>query len=279
MKNLFFLLCLTAIVGFTSCQPKALEVKVISYNIRYASAGDGENSWDNRKEASLNMINKETPAVFGLQEAVWSQIQYLDENLPQYSRIGVGRDDGKQAGEFMAVYYLTDQFNLLDSRTYWLSETPNEVSRGWDAACNRTLTWVKLQDKKTGQVFSFFNTHFDHVGNVAREESSRLIVRLIQDLAKDGESVVFGGDLNLRSSSPLLNPIKEYLTDARDCSPITDSQPTFNAFRNPGGRGEPIDHIYAINVECIAFRTLNGDYGAPYISDHYPIEFVFKITK
>ena len=281
MKKLLYSLCLIVFAGFVSCDTasKALEVKLISYNIRLSASAavDDENCWENRKQATLNMIEKEAPTVFGLQEAMSDQIQFLDQNLPQFNRIGVGRDDGKEAGEFMAVYYLKSQFDLLDSATFWLSETPKEVSKGWDAACYRTLTWVKLRDIKTKKIFHFFNTHFDHQGMTARTESAKLVVRLIKDLAKEGENVVFGGDLNLPTSQPILNPIKEYMTDARDCSPISDSLPTFNGFATADG--EPIDHIYAKNVECISFRTLIGDYGVPYISDHYPIEFVFKVSK
>ena len=144
--------------------------KIISYNVRRGDLAkdDGKNAWKKRRHATVEMIRREIPSVFGLQEALNNQVQYIANNFPQYGFVGVGRDDGKLGGEIMAIFYLKEKFSLLDSGTYWLSKTPEKVSRGWDAACNRTLTWVKLQEKATGKTFFYFNTHLDHKGDTAR---------------------------------------------------------------------------------------------------------------
>ena len=166
-KLILFLACAVAAFGATSCAEKTNDIKVISYNVRF-SGGDGENHWDLRKHASINMINDEKPTVFGVQEAKADQIAYLKENLPQYGYIGVGREDGKDGGEHMSIFYLKDQVELLDGGTFWLSETPDVPSKGWDAACKRSCTWTKLKMKDTGKEFAYINTHLDHVGKVAQ---------------------------------------------------------------------------------------------------------------
>ena len=172
------ILTLLAAAGFTAAAFAAPvadatpegEAKIISYNIRLGVADDGANSWEHRREATLRMLEREAPTVFGIQEGYLFQVKYIEENLPQYGRVGVGRDDGKEGGEIMAVFYLRDRYDLLDHGDLWLSETPDRVSRGWDGACNRTMTWVHLREKATGKEFYYFNTHLDHKGVVARRE-------------------------------------------------------------------------------------------------------------
>ena len=210
MKNLksCLLLVLLAYVTIVLCgcsdNKDNLTIKYISYNIRYGTADDGDNAWDIRKPATKEMISIEQPDVFGLQEALVGQLEYIDSNFPQYSRVGVGRDDGKEEGEFMAVYYRNDKFKLLDNGNFWLSETPDECSMGWDAACRRIVTWAKLKDKETGKVFYAFNTHLDHVGEVAREQSILLITKKIEEIVKKDKAPVFlSGDFNSNVSSPI----------------------------------------------------------------------------
>ena len=173
-------------------------IKLISYNLRNSGARDGDNAWMKRRHATPQMIRQEAPDVFGVQEGLIDQLQYIDTECPQYVRVGVGRDDGAEGGEIMAIYYLRDRFELVDSGTLWLSETPAEVSRGWDGACNRTMTWVELRDKNSGKEFFYFNTHLDHRGKIAREESVKLIVGEIQRIAGPKGTAVLGGDFNTR---------------------------------------------------------------------------------
>ena len=195
------------------------EAKIISYNIRLGVADDGANSWEHRREATLRMLEREAPTVFGIQEGYLFQVKYIEENLPQYGRVGVGRDDGKEGGEIMAVFYLRDRYDLLDHGDLWLSETPDRVSRGWDGACNRTMTWVHLREKATGKEFYYFNTHLDHKGVVARREGVKLVVREVQQIAGRKAAVVVGGDLNSTIDDRIFDPLKKFMTPAREKAP------------------------------------------------------------
>ena len=158
----------------------AQELSVMSYNIRNSGANDGENSWELRKKASLTLLKEEKPDLLGLQEALPDQYEFFNKHTRRrYGHVGVGRDDGKSEGECMAVYYKKRAFKCLGSGTFWLSETPDQPTLGWDAACKRTVTWVHLRHKKTGKEVYYFNTHLDHRGPVARRESILLICRTI----------------------------------------------------------------------------------------------------
>ncbi len=273
-----FLLSLAVMLLCGGCgsREKDVEIKYISYNIRYANASDGDNAWDIRKPATKEMIEREQPDVFGLQEALIGQLQYIDSNFPQYSRVGVGRDDGKEDGEFMAVYYRNDKFKLLENGNFWLSETPDQCSMGWDAACRRIVTWAKLKDKETGKVFYAFNTHLDHVGEVAREQSILLIVKKIDEIVKKDKAPVFlSGDFNSNVNSAIFDPLKSIMKDSRAILPESEWIPTYNNYGNGGDA--MIDYIFYKNAEVLDFKTLNGDYGKPYISDHYPVMATMKI--
>jgi len=265
-------------VAYTNGQKIKVALKFISFNIRQSGlpGQDGNNKWDNRKGATIKLIEQEAPAVFGLQEALLEQVRYIEKNLPQYTRFGVGRDDGENAGEFMAVFYLSDEFNLLRSGTFWLSETPDSVSKGWDAGCFRTVTWVLLQDKKSKKEFYYFNTHFDNQGAAARENSAKLVAKRIKDITTKKASIILGGDFNSSMSDPIFNPLKKYMNVVRECSPVTDNKGTFNGFGSTPNN-IVLDHFFCKNVTCKLFKTLDGNYGAPYISDHYPIEFVCEL--
>ena len=290
---LFPLLIVAALVS--SCQsnedpnyePNGYEkvsyYKIISFNVRYSSAPeiDGDNRWELRRDASVKMVAKHKPLVMGLQEACPDQIDFLDLNLTGYKHIGVGRDDGKRAGEMMAIYYDTTRLTLLDSGTFWLSETPEKVSLGWDAACNRTCTWGHFKVNDTGFEFLYFNTHLDHLGSQARKNSIKLIVDKMTELNPDNVPVFLSGDFNSTTDDPIFDPLKASLKDAREVSAISDKIITYNGFGtvtdNPNTRKEwVIDHIFFSGVNPMAFMVLNGNYGVPFISDHYPISFRFR---
>jgi endonuclease/exonuclease/phosphatase family metal-dependent hydrolase len=275
-KSLFFLFVLLTVFGVAAAK-SPLELKIISYNIR-TLARDGENSWQFRKHATKNMIELHKPDAFGLQEAMLPHMQYIDSVCPQYARVGVGRSDGKEGGEFVTIYYNKERFDLLDSGTFWLSETPDQVSRGWDAALPRITTWVKLRDKATKRKFFYFNTHFDHRGTTARVESSKLIVEKIREIAGKKAAVVLTGDFNIESENEALQPLYDNMSAARRCAPITDNKGTYNGW-GLVKRYPVIDHIFydGRKVKCNAFRTLDGDYGAKFISDHFPLEAIFTI--
>ena len=260
------------VMGITSCSAPKNEIKVISYNVRL-SGGDGENHWDKRKHASINMINDEKPTVFGLQEAKPDQMQYLVENLPQYGWVGVGRDDGVSSGEHMAIFYLKDEVELLDSGTFWLSETPDTPSMGWDAACKRTCTWTKLKMKKTGKEFAYLNTHLDHVGKEAQRNGLALIVKRAHEIVPDG-TVFLTADFNALTTDAIFEPLKADMLDARETAPETDRRATLNLWKE-GNEDNPnyvIDHIFYRDAEAHTFKVLRDkNYGAPFISDHYPV--------
>lgn len=282
MKNIILLVLVGIITFFTpSCYEKELaDIKVISFNIRLNTKSDGDNWWEHRKQASINMINEEKPTVFGLQEALPEQVQYLAENLPEYGYIGVGRDDGKKKGEHMAIFYLKDEVELLDGGTFWLSETPDKPSKGWDAACFRSCTWTKLKMKSNGKVFAYLNTHLDHVGKVSQKEGLALIMKRAKEIVPDDMPVFLTADFNAITSKPIFEPVKAEMKDAREVAPETDRRATIN-FYQPGNEDKAdwvIDHIFFRGAEPKTFKVLRDkDYGAPYISDHYPVAFEAEI--
>lgn len=268
-------------------EPKGYEkipyYKIISYNVRYSSvpATDGANRWELRRDASIKMVAEQKPLAMGLQEACPDQIDFLDQNLTGYKHIGVGRDDGNRAGEMMAIYYDTNRLTLLNSGTFWLSETPDKVSIGWDAACNRTCTWGHFKVNDSGFEFLYFNTHLDHAGSQARRNSVKLIVAKMAELNPNNVPVFLSGDFNSTTDNTIFEPLKASLKDAREVSAISDKNITYNGFGTvsdtPNTRKEwVIDHIFFSGVNPMAFRVLNGNYGVPFISDHYPIAFTFR---
>ena len=252
----------------------AEELKIISFNIRYNSRDniDGENGWPNRRDAVARMINEERPAAIGLQEALIDQLEYLDKALPAYRRVGVGRDDGDKKGEFMAIYYDTTRLELLYGGTRWLSDTPHIPSLGWDAACRRTATVAIFYDRQSKNWFYYINTHLDHVGKTARAEGAKYIASLVPADA----AVIVGGDMNSTVEDTIFQNLYNIgLQSARELTSRTSHADTYNAFGK--GKGSLIDHFFVRDVKVQQFRTLDGDYGVPYISDHYPIEMVIKL--
>lgn len=267
------------IIDFQSPGPG--NIRVVSYNIRlsFASKADGDNGWEFRKDATLNMIEREQPTVFGLQEALPDQLAYIEAAFPQYKRIGVGRDDGIAAGECMAIYWFADEVELCDSGTFWLSETPDVVSRGWDAACNRTVTWAVFLDNASGKNFVYLNTHLDHMGEVARRESLKLIASWVDENVYPGEPVFIGGDFNSDVGSDIFQPLWDLgFESARDIAPETDHKGSFNAW-GAAPSTVLLDHVLVRSCRPLNFKTLDGDYGAPYISDHYPVEALIDISQ
>lgn len=281
MKNyrLFFLMFFATLFccdNVVAIEKADSQIKIISFNIRTISR-DGANNWENRKHATKNMLELQKPDVFGLQEAMKQHLFYIDEACPQYARVGVGRDDGKMGGEIMAVYYNKERFDLLDSGTFWLSETPEKVSRGWDAVCNRTATWVYLRDKITKRKIYYFNTHLDHKGRVAQTEAVKLIMERITKMTKKRSVVILGGDFNVEADDEIMLPLYEKMKSARNNAVVSDNKATFNGFGSVK-RKMVIDHLfYRGRVKCLKLKTLDGDFGAKYISDHYPLEMVIQL--
>ena len=198
MKNMFFnsvLVAFVLLVASCSKQPEA-KVDVMSFNIRLDHVADSLNNWKYRKDAAAQMIAYYTPDVVGMQEVLKNQLDDLKNRLPQYTALGVGRADGKEKGEYCSLFYKTDRFDLVKSGYFGLSETPDSIGiKGWDAACERIVTWAVLKDKVSGKELAAFNTHFDHIGKVARRESAVLLLAKIREIASD-LPVVITGDFN-----------------------------------------------------------------------------------
>lgn len=252
------------------------DISIMSFNLRYDNEADGENQWSNRKEACVIMINEIQPSVFGIQEGLDTQVAYLSDNLLDYDYVGVGRDDGESMGEFSAVFYLKDKFELLESNTFWLSETPETSSYGWDAACKRIVTWVHLKDLENDQLIYVFNTHFDHEGEIARKESAKLLIAEIQKIAEEDTPVYITGDFNALISNSILAPIlNNDFVNAKEAAEHTDSIKSFNFFGKKG-LSKNIDFIFFKNSKVSVYRTVNEGYGVPFISDHYPIVAFFN---
>jgi endonuclease/exonuclease/phosphatase family metal-dependent hydrolase len=274
MKKLFYTLAIAAFALMSIACNRTSEIKVMSYNIRLSSGtikADSIYHWEHRKQASLNLMHEENPTVFGLQEACPDQMDYMVENLPEYGHIGVGRDDGKRKGEFMSIFYKKEEVEFIDGGTFWLSETPDQVSKGWDAACFRTCTWAILKKKDTGKKFVYMNTHLDHMGKVAREESIKLIVERAEKLTGGKLPVFITADFNSPTSNAIFKPMQEAMLDARVEAPVTDDRGTLNCWGTTPP-GVVIDHVFYRGAEAQKFEVLRDkDYGAPYVSDHYPV--------
>ncbi|MBO5044501.1 MAG: endonuclease/exonuclease/phosphatase family protein [Alistipes sp.] len=274
MKKLFYTLAIAAFALMGVACNRTSEIKVMSYNIRLSSGtieADSIYHWEHRKQASLELMHQEQPTVFGLQEACPDQMDYMVENLPEYGYIGVGRDDGKRKGEFMSIFYKKDEVELIDGGTFWLSQTPDQVTKGWDAACFRTCTWTILKKKDTGKKFVYLNTHLDHKGQEARKESIKLIVAKAEELTGGKLPVFITADFNSPTTNEIFKPMQEAMLDARVEAPITDERGTLNCWGTTPP-GVVIDHIFFRGAEAQKFEVLRDkDYGAPYVSDHYPV--------
>lgn len=267
---------IAVMIATASCS-KTDEFTLISYNIRNSGANDGINSWENRKDLTVNMIAQEKPGLICMQEVLNDQLEFLYEELPDYDFIGVGRDDSVRKGEVMAVFYRSDMYELLENGNFWLSETPGMVSRGWDGVCRRMVTWGHFKNLKSGKTFFCFNTHLDHRGETAREESVKLIVAKINEITDGGEPVFLTGDFNATIDNPIFTPLIDYMHQARTDAPVTDNKYTYNNYGLGNENPSVIDHIFYLNAAPVSFTTLDGSYGDGYISDHFPVKAIFKI--
>ena len=280
MKRIL-LLALAALVAFpqiSDARKKDSEgLKVMSYNIRYGSAEDGTNSWKYRWPATIEMLNDVQPDVFGVQEALDFQLTHVSEMARNYKNVGVGREDGKHDGEHMAIFWNKKTVKMLKWGTFWLSETPEKPSMGWDAACFRTATWALMKDKKTGKKFYFVNTHLDHVGKEARRLGLKLIVYRIDDINPEKYPMVLTGDFNVRPDNPCLVDLDKIMTSTRKIAKKTDSKGTFNGWRKDR-EGGVIDYIYVSGFgEVVEYETITKKYAdRSFVSDHYPIMSVLK---
>lgn len=272
MKKYFLLLTIIILTQLTFAQ--AENIKVMSYNIRcgYCEDSSSVNNWSNRKYLVAYLIKNHNPDLIGLQEAEMFQVNELIEMLDEYSWYGVSREDGKERGESTAILYKKKRFEVLSKQTLWLSETPELVSKGWDAALNRTVTIIKFRDIKLNHELYYANTHFDHVGEQARTESSRLIVNLLSKYSNEFP-IIFSGDLNYTSNSTGYKILSSKLFDSKLISEKeSGGNITFNGFGNDIKPDNKIDFIFVNDkVKVLNHIVDTTTFNGLYPSDHYPV--------
>lgn len=251
----------------------------MSFNMRYDNPRDSLNNWKYRKDRAANAILFYDVDLLGTQEVLHNQLQDLKQRLPEYAMVGVGRADGKEKGEYSALWYKKDRFTLLDSGNFWLSETPEVAgSKGWDGACERIATWAKLQDTVSGKSYFALNTHLDHVGKVARREAINLILDSINQLS-EGLPVIVTGDFNAEPESDVIKRVTDtanpnHLIDTRKVSPVVYGPAwSFHNFgKVPYEQRSLIDYVFVRNgVNVLKYGVLAETENSAYLSDHTPI--------
>jgi len=259
------------------------QIKAMTFNIRMDTPSDGVNQWKFRTKNCAALIKYNQADFIGMQEAFIHQIKDISAELPNYAWFGKGRDDGKDLGEFSPLFYNKIKFTLIKEKTFWLSDSCEKVGFGWDAACRRVVTWGYFKENKTGKKFYVFNTHFDHLGKIARRESAKLVLKKIKEIA--GKSpVILTGDFNATPDDEpikiILNPEDhDKLIDAEKISKNGHYGPygTFNAFKSEQ-LGKHIDYVFVKNgVSCSQHTTHSETWESKFPSDHFPVSAVLHL--
>lgn len=281
MKKLYFPAALILLLLLPDCKRKhdADTLKVITFNIRYDNPHDSINAWPNRASFLCWFLNDEEPDLIGMQEVLNHQYEYIDSVLTGYSSVGVGRSDGAKQGEMNPVFFRKDRFDLIRSKTFWLSDSPSMAgSQAWGANLPRIVTWVELSEKTTSKHFYFFNTHFAHDSDSARIMSSGLLLSKVDSITADFPFVITG-DLNMRISGKgyeILTGPFESVPLFEDTYAVTEKRPvgpayTFNGFSDSISSGR-IDYIFVRNgMKVLDHRTFIKKEHGIYISDHWPV--------
>lgn len=269
------------IIILVSSLSSAQDLKIMTYNIRYDVESDVDNSWSTRKDKIVDIIRFYEPEVFGIQEGLPHQVHFLDSIFISYKAIGNGRD-GNQKGEHCSIFYNVNQFKLIKSDTFWLSETPEEVSKGWDAALNRICTYGLFKNKKTKEYFWVFNTHFDHMGVVANNNSAKLIHDMILKLNVKKYPVIIIGDFNLEpSSEPILFLSRMYSNTKEVAQFSYNAGGTFNAFDFFNPKNKEIDFVFVSKDRFLIkkYAVLRDSFLFKYPSDHFPVMTELEFLK
>ncbi|WP_312825962.1 endonuclease/exonuclease/phosphatase family protein [Epilithonimonas sp.] len=276
MKKLFFGLLFASSLVFSQ------DLKVMTYNIRLSVDSDKENSWNNRKQETMALMSYYHPDYFGVQEAVPQQMVDIKTTLTDYDYVGVGRDDGKNQGEFSAIFYDKNKLEVVKSGTFWLSETPEKPSKGWDAAYNRVCTYALFKMKKGGKKFWAFNLHFDHVGDVARVNSAKLILEKIKEFNKENLPLTLTGDFNLTDDKEPIKIMSKELTDSfcHSQKPHYGPKGTWQNFDINTPSTERLDYVFVKGFDVLTNRTINDRReNLLYPSDHFPVLTEIKFKK
>ena len=284
MKKRTFILSGLITFILLSCQIQTPEendttLNVMSFNIRYNSPNDGINIWDNRKDMVADVFSDYKIDIAGLQEVTKVQLDDLNNRLPDFAYIGVGRDDGKSEGEHCPIYYRKDNLTLLEHGTQWLSETPNVIgSKGWDAALPRIFTWGKFKNNANGEVFYYINTHFDHRGQLARLNSSKLLISKAAELTDGKSATIITGDFNYTKDSEgyqiMTSTENEIIfSDTKEITqtPFTGRPHSSNGFREREV-SRIIDYIFVNEgIKTTTYDILAIIKDSVYVSDHFPV--------
>ena len=283
---LFLSLFINGLFALSQDLPKTKSpIRVMTYNVRLDTPNDRENVWANRKERLINVIKFNKADIFCLQEPLFNQVTDLKQAFPEFAYYGVGRDDGSNKGEFNPVFYNKNRFSILDSGTFWLSETPDiPGSISWNATLPRLVSWVKLQDLSTGSAFYVFNTHFDHSSQDARNQSAVLLMDKAFEIAND-KPLIVTGDFN---DSPTSIPYKTIventgtlvLKDAFTVSKFPHIGPSFSfvGFEFIGVPGRVIDYIFVNQkIDVTWHATITDNWDGVYPSDHLPVLIELEI--
>jgi len=234
---------------FLTVLTHAQTINIATYNIRYDASSDrvAGNGWDKRSAKVCGLTEFHGFDIFGAQEVLHHQLDDMLSGLPGYGYVGVGRDDGEKEGEYVPVFYRKDKFELIDSGNFWLSPDPSKPSLGWDAACVRMCTWGRFRLREGGKEFWLFNTHFDHIGKVARRESARLILSSIRELTPAGAEVILTGDFNVNETDEVFSFITDspFMEDSYSAAALKYAwSGTFNAFDTGKAATDRIDYIF-----------------------------------
>ncbi|MEZ4921437.1 MAG: endonuclease/exonuclease/phosphatase family protein [Saprospiraceae bacterium] len=270
----FLRVLLAVCLGLPGISHAQNECLAMSYNIRYDNPGDQDNAWPVRKDLLIDQILFYEPDVLGIQEGLHHQVEAMQQRLTDYQYVGVGRDDGHQKGEYSAIFFKKEKYKVLESGTFWLSETPDTVSTGWDAALPRICTFVHLKNQATQDSFWVFNTHFDHIGEQARLNSSKLILEQIKKRVKGEHTSLLLGDFNSTPDSPAYALLSGTLKDASQASETGHFGPvgTFNGFEFHQPVEKQIDYVFSSpNTQVKKQATLSDSVDCHYPSDHLPV--------
>ncbi len=286
MKKIWILICCVAVISAILLRHKDSvdELTVMTFNMRYDTPRDGENNWKYRHDRIAQVILKQDADLFGAQEVLKHMLDTLVSRLADYAYVGVGRGDGVAAGEFSPVFYKKDRFELLDSGNFWLSETPDVAgSLGWDAACKRIASWAILKDRKGGKELFMLNTHLDHVGEVARRESIKLLLERIKQLRGDRPAILTG-DFNATPDSEVIALLLAdgSVAHTRDIADTTSGTSwTFSGFgKYPEAERTFIDYVLVTSEWKVASHTVLPDkLEEVYVSDHTPVVTKLSIAR
>nr|WP_321222236.1 endonuclease/exonuclease/phosphatase family protein [uncultured Psychroserpens sp.] len=257
-----------------SMQSKTSQLKVMTYNMRLDIASDGDNAWPNRKEFFSSQLLFLEPDIFGVQEARPNQIEDLKSTFVNYKYIGTGRD-GNNSGEYSAIYYNSNKIKVEQEHTFWLSQTPNEISKGWDAAYPRICTYGLFTHLAYNSKIWVFNTHLDHVGVEAQKEGIKLIIKKIKAINTQNLPVILMGDFNVEPNSEVIASARLELNDSKDLAKVKfGPNGTFNGFKYDEPATRRIDYILvskSSNVEVNKYAVFSSAINFKYPSDHFPV--------